>query len=260
MNAQGRIVCRFSCGAASAVATKLTLAKYPKDRVVILNAFIAEEDSDNRRFLSDCEAWFDHPITVLRDTKYGASARNVWRSVRFIKSMYGAPCALKLKREVMDAACRDGDVHVYGYTYDERNDVRTKRFLSTGGMCPLIDHQLTHSDCLAIVQDAGILLPLRYRQGWNNANCSGCPKGGMGYWNKVRREQPEVFEEMAAIEEELGEGAYLFYDTKTGQRFSLRDLPLDAGRHDEPVPDCSIFCEVVEHELDACVDAMEPEK
>jgi len=72
-----RIVCHFSCGAASAVATKLAIAKYGRARVVIFNAFVQEEDADNRRFLADCEQWFDHPVTVLRDTKYGASAREV---------------------------------------------------------------------------------------------------------------------------------------------------------------------------------------
>ena len=46
----GRMVCQFSCGAASAVATKLILAAYPAEEVVIVNAFIKEEHEDNRRF------------------------------------------------------------------------------------------------------------------------------------------------------------------------------------------------------------------
>ena len=67
-----RIVCQFSCGAASAVATKLTLAKYGDTRdVQILNAFIVEEDPDNRRFLADCEKWFGRSVTVLRDERDG---------------------------------------------------------------------------------------------------------------------------------------------------------------------------------------------
>ena len=116
-----RIVCHFSCGAASAVATKLILAEYPPERVVILNAFIVEEQADNRRFLADCEKWFGHPVTVLRDEKYGASAREVWRRKRFIKSRLGAPCSIELKRAVLEAACLPGDLHVYGFTFDERH-------------------------------------------------------------------------------------------------------------------------------------------
>src|SRR6185369_1626302 len=77
-----RIVCHFSCGAASAVATKLILGEYDPSRVVIFNAFLVEEHTDNRRFLADCERWFNHPITVLRDQKYGASVHEVWRRKR----------------------------------------------------------------------------------------------------------------------------------------------------------------------------------
>lgn len=68
-----RIVCRFSCGAASAVATKLVLSEYGATReIAVINAYIEQEHTDNRRFLADCEQWFGVPITVLRDTKYNA--------------------------------------------------------------------------------------------------------------------------------------------------------------------------------------------
>lgn len=60
-----RIVCQFSCGAASAVATKLMLVENPNTPLLIVNAFIEEEDDDNRRFLGDCEKWFEHPIMPL---------------------------------------------------------------------------------------------------------------------------------------------------------------------------------------------------
>lgn len=244
-----RIVCHFSCGAASAVATKLIVSQYPSSRVVIYNAFIVEEDADNRRFLSDCERWFNHPVTVLRDEKYGASAREVWRRKRFMNSALGAPCSQALKRDVIDAACLPDDQHVYGFTADERNKPRVKRFLSVGGWCPLIDRNLTHADCLGLVERAGIILPLRYRQGYNNANCVGCCKGGEGYWNKTRRDSPGDFIEVAEIQKSIGPGAYMFRNRKTQERFSLYDLPPDAGRMDEEVPECSLFCAMAEEEF-----------
>ena len=75
-----RIVCQFSCGAASAVATKLVLNQLGHVlEVAVVNALIKEEDEDNRRFLKDCEAWFGVPITVLQDQKYGASTMEVFR-------------------------------------------------------------------------------------------------------------------------------------------------------------------------------------
>ncbi|WEK32949.1 MAG: hypothetical protein P0Y58_12410 [Candidatus Pseudomonas phytovorans] len=52
-----RIVCQFSCGAASAVATKLALAEHGSTHdVQIINAFLANEEADNRQFAQDCEA------------------------------------------------------------------------------------------------------------------------------------------------------------------------------------------------------------
>ena len=65
-----RIVCWFSCGAASAVATKLAITQYGKDNIVIARCIVREEHPDNDRFASDCEAWFGMPITNLINEKY----------------------------------------------------------------------------------------------------------------------------------------------------------------------------------------------
>ena len=250
------IFCNFSCGAASAVATKLTLSKYPRERVVIVNAFLAQEHPDNRRFLRDCEAWFKHPVTVLRDTKYGASPKRLWKETGFMASRYGARCSIELKRELLDAVRTPDDTVVLGYTADLRDVKRFERFFDPGSNnppeVPLIERGLTKADCLAIVERAGIELPLMYRLGFNNANCIGCVKGGEGYWNKIRRHFPAEFAEIAEIQESIGPGAYLFRKRDTGERYGLLALPPDAGRDDSTVPDCSFFCEAAE------VDMKEP--
>lgn len=116
-----RIVCQFSCGAASAVATKLAIAQYGHGRITIINAFIVEEDSDNRRFLADRERWFNHSVTVVRDVKYGASAREVWRQERYMNGPLGASCSMRLKREVIEAACLPDDQFVMGFVVDEKS-------------------------------------------------------------------------------------------------------------------------------------------
>lgn len=244
-----RVVCRFSCGAASAVATKLMLAEYPRDQVVIINAFIAQEHPDNRRFLRDCEAWFDHPITILRDEKYGASTYEVWKRKRFMAGQGGAPCSRELKMRLLDAFRLPGDIAILGYTAEEQK--RFDRFFDKGAdvapRAPLIERGLMKADCLAIIDRAGIELPAMYRLGYNNANCIGCVKGGEGYWNKIRRDFPEQFNEIADIQESLGPGANLFRDRQTGVRYSLRELPADKGRYDdEPVISCGFSCEVAE--------------
>lgn len=241
----GRIVCQFSCGAASAVATKMILSRFARSRVVIFNAFIEEEHADNRRFLADCERWFDHPIQVLIDVKYGASVHEVWRRKRFMNSAMGAPCAALLKRELLDAVLLPGDTYAFGFTVEEAD--RTERH--PGALFPLIDANLTHDDCLAMVERAGLLLPEMYRLGFNNANCIGCCKGGEGYWNKVRQDFPERFAQVVQIQESIGPGAYLFRNRQTGVRFGLKDLRPGAGRHDEPLPSCSFFCDIAEQDI-----------
>lgn len=247
-----RIVCHFSCGAASAVATKLILQEYASTQVVIYNAFIKEEHPDNRRFLKECEEWFGHPITVLEDSKYDASVHEVWRKKRFLANgIWGAPCSVHLKRDVLDAHCLDTDVHVFGYTFDERERVErwTKSNGEKVGLFPLVDAQLTHADCLSLVARAGIELPAMYKLGYNNANCIGCCKGGEGYWNKIKVDFPEVFEQVVQIQESIGPGAYIFRNRKTGVRFGLKDLNPEAGRHKTELPSCSFVCERTDEEF-----------
>lgn len=246
-----RIVCHFSCGAASAVATKLMLAEAP-DRVVIINAFVQEEHEDNRRFLADCESWFGRKITVLRDEKYGASTHEVWKKRQYLAGHKGAPCSKALKRDLLDSFRQPGDIDVLGFTADEAK--RLDRYFDAGAdrlpRSPLIERGLTKSDCLAIIDRAGIELPAMYRLGYHNANCIGCVKGGEGYWNKIRRDFPVQFEQIADIQESIGPGAYLFRNRETGVRYSLRQLHPDAGRYpDEPNIECGFSCEIAEQDL-----------
>jgi hypothetical protein len=96
-----------------------------------------------------------------------------------------------------------------------------------------------------MVVTAGIQLPRMYRLGYHNANCPGCPKGGEGYWNKIRIDFPDRFEETAQIQDMLGPGSYFFRDRKTGERISLRMLDPRAGRFkDESPVECGGVCEL----------------
>ena len=247
-----RIVCQFSCGAASAVATKLAIAKHG-DRCEIINAFLKNEHSDNRRFLSDCEKWFGREITVLRDEKYCADIVQVFRRKRFMTSFAGAPCSRELKRKLLDAWKLPGDVMVFGYTVEEEDRLEDFRERNPGRhvLAPLIDAGLSKEDCKAMLLRAGIELPLMYRLGYDNANCIGCVKGGEGYWRAIREDFPAEFEEMAAVQDEIGEGAYLFRNRDTGERYSLRQIPPGPARRNEKLPSCSFFCELAEVEYAA---------
>lgn len=249
MNPSPRYACRFSCGAASAVATKITLTKYGHEAVAIYNAFIKEEHPDNQRFLADCERWFEHPVTVLRNSKYGASTHEVWRRKRYIKGLMGAPCSKELKRDLLDSIAQPNDIDIVGFTVEEEDRLDQMRDLTPGRNieAPLIEANLTKADCLAIIERAGIELPMMYRLGFSNANCIGCPKGGAGYWNKIRAVFPEQFNKIADIQEAIGQGAKFLRDRRTGQRIYLRELNPEHGRiEDEPEISCSFFCVMVE--------------
>jgi hypothetical protein len=247
-----RIVSQFSCGAASAVATKIILSGYTAGRIVILNAFIEEEHKDNRRFLADCEKWFDHPITVIRNEKFGASTHETWRRERYIKGIHGASCSRALKRDLLDSVSLPSDIYVLGYTAEEPD--RLDRFLDANNgrtvLTPLIERGLTKADCLAIIDRAGIELPMMYRLGFHNANCIGCPKGGAGYWNKIREVFPTQFYQIADIQEAIGPAAKFLRNRRTNERIYLRELDPTHGRiEEEPEISCSFFCEMAEQDI-----------
>lgn len=249
-----RVVCRFSCGAASAVATKLALRKYDRERVVITNSDPGSEHPDNRRFLADCRRWFNAPIIELPKGKY-ADTWAVWEGERFITSHQGAPCTGFLKREPAYAFARPDDIMIFGYTADKQDVDRATRLRAQNFEViietPLIDAGLTKADCLAMVERAGIALPAMYLLGYHNNNCIGCCKGGMGYWNKIRRDFPAVFERMAALQRHLGSGSALWREGD-GTPILLDTLDPTRGNHDdEPKGECSLLCYSAEQDLEA---------
>jgi hypothetical protein len=222
---------------------------------VIVNAFIEEEDKDNRRFLADCEKWFDHSVIVLRNEKYAASTHEVWRKKRFIKGLRGAPCSKELKRDPLNAFASPDDIYVLGYTAEEQR--RYDDFLDNNPgratLAPLIEKNLGKEDCLAIIDRAGIVLPRMYREGFDNANCKGCPKGGINYWQAIREVFPEDFVQIKTIQEDIGPGAsFLRFRSgpRVGERMSLAELPGGRGNMaDEPSFSCSFFCQMAEDDM-----------
>ncbi|WP_065421013.1 hypothetical protein [Oligella urethralis] len=199
-----RIVCWFSCGAASAVATKLTINQFKDDEnyeVVVVRNIVKEEHPDNDRFAKDCERWFGQEIINTINEKYDGSIYKVFEKRRYIGSHRGAPCTLLLKKEVRERFQSPNDIHVFGFTVDEEHRLErlqdNNNWLKTLDI--LISRKLTHADCLGILEKAGIELPVMYKLGYKNNNCIGFIKGGAGYWNKIRKDFPEVFDHMAKL-------------------------------------------------------------
>lgn len=224
----------FSCGAASAVATKLAIQQHPD--TIVARCIVENEDEDNSRFADDCARWFGRPVLELRSAKY-KDCWQVWEERRFLNGPSGALCTVEMKKKVRLAFQQPGDVQFFGFTADEKK--RAKRFtennLEVTARFPLIENSMTKRDCFIRLKIQGIELPRMYRLGYENANCIGCVKGGQGYWNKVRKTHPKVFDRMAKLEREL--------DHSCIKEKFLDELDPGAGRHDEmTMPECGLFC------------------
>jgi 3'-phosphoadenosine 5'-phosphosulfate sulfotransferase (PAPS reductase)/FAD synthetase len=238
-----RIVVWFSAGAASAVAAKLTLAAATLP-VELVYTDPGSEHPDNQRFIADCEQWFNHPVIQLKSDVY-SDTWDVWEKRKFIVSPQGAPCTTYLKKRLRQQYQRPDDIQVFGYTVEEQH--RADRFREQNPevnlVTPLIEHNLGKDDVLAIVHRAGIELPAMYQLGYRNNNCIGCPKGGIGYWNKIRKDFPEVFDRMSNLEQDLGTS--ILKDRKGP--IWLATLDPERGNHqDEPSIECSLFCQIAE--------------
>lgn len=241
-----KIAVWFSCGAASAVAAKLTIEKYPDCDVRVLNSPIAEEDQDNRRFLSDVQDWLGVEIEIVRSNKYPSqSAREVWEARRFMSSVSGAICTEELKKKARQDWEKNNKVdwHVLGFTYEEKD--RAKRFMLTerDNIIPvLIDAKISKIQCMEMISEARIALPRVYKLGYPNANCIGCVKAtSPTYWNLVRKTHPDTFDDRAKQSRDIGvklvrvDNKRIFLDeldpNQTG--YSIKD---NFG-------ECGLFCE-----------------
>jgi hypothetical protein len=224
--------------------------------VQVINAFLANEHADNRRFAADVATWLGQPLTELRDQKYGADVIQVFRRRGYMKGPRGAPCSRELKRKVLDAWRQPGDEIVLGFSIEERD--RYEDFVDRNPglqvLVPLIDAGLDKADCKAMIERADIVLPTMYLMGYENANCIGCVKGGEGYWRAIREDFPDVFEANCLVQDEIGPGSwFLRYRSgpRENERFPLRDLPAGQAARNEALPSCSFFCEIAEQEYSA---------
>lgn len=242
----GRTVSWFSCGAASAVATKLALLDGP---VTVAYCDTGSEHEDNARFMRDCEKWFGVPITVLKSPDY-ADTFDVWERRKYIAGTAGAPCTGILKIEPRLTFQRPDDVHVFGYTNDKPDIKRAKdiraNFFDMTIKTPLIERGLDKAACLGIIESAGIALPVTYALGFPNANCLPCGKAtSPDYWALVRARFPERFNRTAKIARALGARLARI----NNERVFIDDIPADWPTTDAIAPACDLLCGAIAKEL-----------
>lgn len=230
-------VCWISAGVSSFIAGYLA---ENVDKFIYID--IDNQHPDSLRFIRDCEQVLGKPIEILK-SNYG-SVENVVSTFRFINSPYGAKCTDVLKKRVRkqwEYEHRDYDI-TYVWGFDNKETHRATRLVETmiefNHEFPLIDKNISKAEAHAILEKLGITRPLMYDLGYSNNNCVGCVKGGMGYWNKIRVDFPEVFERMAKLEREIGRSCI--------KGVFLDELDPNRGRMEtEIVGDCGIACEML---------------
>lgn len=245
---KGFIVGWWSAGVTSAVACKYALEIYPDVRLYYIKIDTAH--TDNERFKDDCESWYGVKINVIQSSEY-KDQFEVIEKTGAVNTPEGAPCTKHLKKEVRFAFEELNSYNlfnqevilnqVWGFEYSKSEINRAIRhgqqYPLTKPLFPLIEKGITKNMCAGILLSAGIKLPVMYKLGYSNNNCIGCVKGGMWYWNKIRRDFPDTFNRMALLERKVG------YSCLNGT--FLDELSPNAGRKsDEIIPDCGLVCNV----------------
>ncbi len=213
-----------------------------KDIDEIIYTHVTNQHPDSLRFLHDCEKLLGRQIKILQSDLY-ASVDDVIERTRCINTAYGAPCTKWLKKQVRrDWELNNFEHHTYVWGFDVNEKARADRIVESMNdydhEFPLIENCLTKEECHGIADQLGLRRPVMYELGYPNNNCIGCVKGGMGYWNKIRKDFPEVFDCRAKQERMIGHICIkgVFLDE------------LEPGRGNmnlEVMEDCTISCQIL---------------
>lgn len=235
-------VCWISAGVSSFIAG--WLVRDTVDEYIYID--IADQHPDSMRFIKDCEKALGKPIHILRSEQYQnvEECIRVFGGVRNVNNFF-YPCTNWLKKRVRkrweEAHAGDDITYVWGMDMNEQH--RADRLVE--GMpqfeheFPLIDKKLTKAEAHGILASLGIKRPVMYDMGYSNNNCIGCVRGGIGYWNKIRVDFPDVFAQRAKMERDIGNT--ILHDLK-GPIY-LDELDPNRGKMTNEIMDeCDIFC------------------
>lgn len=213
---------------------------------------ISDQHEDSMRFIKDCENAIHKEIKILKSNEYNSVEDCVRSFGRFKNSINGfSPCTNWLKKRVRkqwESDHRDYEItYVWGFDSGERRRAENtvESMTEFEHEFPLIERDLSKQDVHGLFERTfNFKRPVMYDMGYPNNNCIGCVKGGMGYWNKIRVDFPEVFEKRAKLERMVGNT--MLKDSK-GNYIYLDELAPDRGNMNmEIFPDCSIMCYLAE--------------
>lgn len=255
------VIAWWSGGVTSAVACFLAILLFGVENVRIIFIDTGSEDDDTYRFLLDCEKWYGKKIERIRNWDYD-NIEQVWFKFLSLNVAHGAICSSELKRTVRQRfqAINEYSFQVFGFDIDEpkRAKAMALNYPECNPIFPLLLHGYSKKRCISILNENSIEIPNGYKLGFNNNNClkKGCVQGGIGYWQKMKTDNPAVFYRRAELEHTLtdlkGEPVTMLKDQSKGgglvfllphPKFPhIKDISMMKGRPPKPLTDCNGFC------------------
>lgn len=209
---------------------------------------ISDQHPDSLRFVTDCEKAIGQKIEILRSSEYSSVEECVRTFGGFKNHANGfAPCTNWLKKRVRKEweEKHKGYNLTYVWGFDLNEKQRAERTIESNPQAahefPLIDKGLSKQEVHGMFERMfDFPRPKMYDMGYPNNNCIGCIKGGMGYWNNIRKDFPDVFESRAKLEREVGHAILKDYK---GNPIFLDELDPNRGNmNTEIFPDCGVMC------------------
>lgn len=208
---------------------------------------IDDQHPDSMRFIRDCEEAVGKEIRILWSKEYRCveDCVRVYGGFRDARNGF-APCTNWLKKRVRKEWEQENSnydlTYVWGFDMQEKN--RAEKTVESNPQAehefPLIEQNLSKEEVHGLFEQTfSFPRPVMYDMGYPNNNCIGCVKGGMGYWNRIRKDFPEVFENRAKLERAVG---HSMLKDKNGSVY-LDELDPDRGdMNTEIFPECGIMC------------------
>lgn len=215
---------------------------------------IDDQHEDSLRFIHDCEKVIGKEIEIIKSSEYSCVEDCVRTFGGFKNPSNGfAPCTNWLKKRIRKQWETEHQEYrlTYVWGFDLKEQARAERTVESNPQAehefPLIERYLSKEDVHGLFERLfDFPRPKMYDLGYPNNNCIGCVKGGMGYWNRIRIDFPDVFEKRAMLEREVGHS--ILKDSK-GNPIYLDELdPKRGNMNTEIFPDCSIMCYLLAEE------------
>lgn len=263
------VIAWWSGGITSAVTCKLCIDIYGAENVRVIFIDTENEHKDTYRFKNDCEKWYELPIeTITGIGEKFKSIVDVWTKYKSLNVSHGAVCSSTLKTNVRKKWQKDNSYSAQAFGFD-MDEIRRVQGMKTNHpeakpIFPLLMFGYKKADCLDLVIELGIEVPEMYKLGFSNNNCfgksdtsiGGCVQGGIGYWQKMKRDFPEKFDKMADMEHKLTEnkgvpvtmlkdqskGGGLVFLKHNPTYPDIKDVSMMKGREPKPLMECNGFC------------------